>query len=360
MTTGVHKVVVNPKAGRSLSRGLSVAKASEHTSVGAAVIASGRAYASIVVLPGTEAKYRELADGEVETPADDLPQGAKVFDSDPAGVDSAIMLSWVSSYLEEKADLPRSGQTLFVYDGYASPLWLHVLTRLVENNVLVHALPSHCSHDTKPLYVAIFGPMNGATKIRVSSCGKNSANAGAKFTIFTACELVASAYTAALTPANIKSGFQRTGMFPVSFSVFNDVRFSISSPYATEGVAEVSDPWEDVHCPFFLAGGVARQQRHWHQDGPCQHLFGVPRDERCGDGGGAGSGCQACGGRQEQEPRGGRRGTAQNCQSLCDGCRRGQADRQSRSDRRSSRKAGGGADAAEGRAGGGGPQAGGC
>ena len=69
MATGVHKVVVNPKAGLSLSRGLSVTKASEHITVGAADTASGRAYAPIFVLPGTEAKYRELADGEIETPA---------------------------------------------------------------------------------------------------------------------------------------------------------------------------------------------------------------------------------------------------------------------------------------------------
>jgi len=69
MATGMHKVLVNPKAGRSLSRSLSVTKASENITVGAAVTASWRAFAPIFVLPGAEAKYRDLADGAVETPA---------------------------------------------------------------------------------------------------------------------------------------------------------------------------------------------------------------------------------------------------------------------------------------------------
>ena len=206
------------------------------------------------MLPGTEAKYRELADGEIETPAGYLPHGATVFYRGPAGVDGAIMLNWINSYMEETADLWRSVKTLVVRDGYASPLSLHLLTRLVENNVLIHVLPSHSSHNTQLLDVAVFGPMKGANKSRVSSYVNNPANARAKFTIFTACELIASAYSAALTQANIKIGLQRTGIFPVKFAFFNDDSVAISSPYAAEGDPDVSDPWEDVHRRLFLRG----------------------------------------------------------------------------------------------------------
>lgn len=73
------KVLVDPKVGRSLSRGVSVGKDAEHVALGAAVAATGHAYSPIVVLPGTEAKYSGLEGGETETPAYYLPSGAKVF-----------------------------------------------------------------------------------------------------------------------------------------------------------------------------------------------------------------------------------------------------------------------------------------
>lgn len=45
------------------------------------------------MLPGTEAKYSELEEGETETPSYFLPSGAKVFYRTPACVNAKIMLA---------------------------------------------------------------------------------------------------------------------------------------------------------------------------------------------------------------------------------------------------------------------------
>jgi len=213
MAVSRSKVLADTEAGRSLSRGLSVGKDCEHITIGAAVTASGTAYRPIVILPGKESKYRVLEGGSIQTPEYDLPAGSKVHYRDPAGVDGPKMLSWVDFYLEETADLRRTGKTKVVFDGHASHLSLRVL-RLAQNNVIVHALPAHTSHFTQSLDVSVFGPMKGSSKGFVSAYVNNSANVGSKFTVYTACELVTAAYNSAMTPSITKLGFARRGVWP--------------------------------------------------------------------------------------------------------------------------------------------------
>ena len=78
---------------------------------------------------------------------------------------------------------------------------------MVGNNAIVPALPSHSSHHTQPLDVAEFGPMKGAKESMVSVYVNNPATTRSRCTIFSACELIASAYSAERTSYSIKSGF---------------------------------------------------------------------------------------------------------------------------------------------------------
>jgi len=252
MAVSRSKVLADTEAGRSLSRGLSVGKDCEHITIGAAVTASGRAYRPIFILPGKESKYRVLEGGSIQTPEHYLPAGAKVHSRDPAGVDGPIMLSWVDSYLEETADLRKTGKKMVVFDGHASHLSLRVLLRLAQNNVIVYAIPAHTSHFTQPLNVSVFGPMKGSRKGLFSAYVNNLANVSSKFTVYTACELVTAAYNSAMTPSNIKLGFALTGVWPVNPAVFPDSTVSVSAPYTLTTDADAVDSWLDVHARFFL------------------------------------------------------------------------------------------------------------
>jgi len=254
MAVSRSTVSVDTKAGRSLSRGLSVGKDCEHITIGEAVAASGREYRPIFILPGKESKYRAFEGGSIQAPEQYLPTGAKAHYRDPAVVDGPIMISWVDSYLEETADLRKTGKKMVVFDSHASHLSLRVLLRLAQDNVILHALLAHTSHVTQPLNVSVFGPMKGSSKGLVSAYANNLANVGFNFTEITACELVTAGYNSAVTPSNIKLGFARTDVWPVNPAVFTDSTFSVSAPFTLTTDADAVDPWLDVHARFFLRG----------------------------------------------------------------------------------------------------------
>jgi len=244
-------VIVCKDIGRSLTRGFNVGADAEHITLGAAISASGHAYSPIFVLPGAQAKYRVLNDGRTEMPDDYLPRGALIFYRTPAGVDSEIMLDWARSYLKETEELRRTGKTMVIFDGYASHLSLRVLNLFRDACVIVYALPSHSSHLTQPLDVTVFGPMKERAKKTVSTDINNPLNAASKFTVYTACEVICTAYNLAMTPSNIKAGFQKTGIYPLNPDVFSDKTFGVSAVYNSDPTAPIADPWVNVHTRFF-------------------------------------------------------------------------------------------------------------
>ena len=251
MTAGKAKVIVCKELGRAVTRGVNVGSDAEHITLGASITASGHAYPPIFVLPGTQAKYRVLEGGRVQTPDDYLPRGSLVYYRTPAGVDSDIMVDWTRSYLKETEELRRTGATMIIFDGYASHLSLRVLGMLRDGGVVVYALPSHSSHFTQPLDVTVFGPLKERAKQRVSTYVNNPANAKSKFTVYTACEFLSVAYNQAMTPGNIKAGFEKTGIHPLNPDVFTDKTFGVSAVYAEK---DTSEPWADVHKRFFKDG----------------------------------------------------------------------------------------------------------
>mgnify|MGYP000474277128 CR=1 FL=1 len=143
---------------------------------------------------------------------------------------------------------------MVVFDGHTSHLSLRVLLRLAQSNVIVHGLPAHTPHFTQPLDVSVFGPMNGSSKGLVSAYVNNPANAGSKFTVYTACKLVAAAYNSAITPSKIKFGFARTDVWPVNMAVFTDTTWSVSAIYTLTTDTDAVDPWLDVHARFLWRG----------------------------------------------------------------------------------------------------------
>ena len=195
-----------------------------------------------------------LEDGSILTPEDGEPAEAKVHYRDPTGVDGTIILSWVNSYLEETADLWSTCKMMVVFDGHTSHLSLRVLLRLAQTNVIVHGLPAHTSHFMQPLDVSVFGPMKGSSKGLVSAYVSNPANVGSKFTVYTACELVAAIYNSAITPSKIKFGFASTDVWPVNMDVFTDSTWSVSAFCTLTTDTDAMDPWLDVHSRFLLRG----------------------------------------------------------------------------------------------------------
>jgi hypothetical protein len=80
-----------------------------------------------------------------------------------------------------------------------------------ENNILPCRLPSHTSHKLQPCDVGVFAPLKAAYRDEVERLYRGGANTIGKehFTY-----LYSPAREKALTPRNIRAGWNRAGLFP--------------------------------------------------------------------------------------------------------------------------------------------------
>jgi len=107
---------------------------------------------------------------------------------------------------------PSSNQLiLLIYDGHTSHNRPETIKWAREHEIVLFVLPAHSSHLLQPLDVAISGPFK---KHYYSECSQFlSRHMGQNITKYNICTLACRAYLKALTPANIQSGFRKTGIY---------------------------------------------------------------------------------------------------------------------------------------------------
>lgn len=137
---------------------------------------------------------------------------------------------------------------MVILDGYSTHLSIRVLRMLRDNGVIVYVLPSHTSHVTQPLDVAVFGPMKAHARQRLSVYNNSLGNARTKLNVYAACEIITQAYLLSMTAANIKAGFRRTGIHPLNPLVFDAATFDLSRRYETDRSPD--EAWAEVAARF--------------------------------------------------------------------------------------------------------------
>ena len=101
---------------------------------------------------------------------------------------------------------------LILYDGHRSHFSLDLIEWAKTNNMILFVLPPHCSHILQPMDVGCFGPL----QIKYSQeCQTFSRCNGRMVSRYDVCALACKAYSAALTPANLRAAFAKSGIFPV-------------------------------------------------------------------------------------------------------------------------------------------------
>ena len=105
-----------------------------------------------------------------------------------------------------------SEPVLILYDGHRSHFSLDLIEWARTNNIILFVLPPHCSHILQPMDVGCFGPF----QIKYSQeCQTFSRCNGRIVSRYDVCALACKAYSAALTPANLRAAFAKTGIFPL-------------------------------------------------------------------------------------------------------------------------------------------------
>ncbi|CAG4946549.1 unnamed protein product [Parnassius apollo] len=119
---------------------------------------------------------------------------------------------------------------LLVLDNRSSHLSVPTLDLAKENGVVMLSFPPHCSHKLQPLDVSVYGPFKRYLSSAQDAWMRNKA--GKTMTIYDIPGIVRTSLPLALTPSNIMSGFEKTGIFPFNQHKFNDADFA--SSYVTD------------------------------------------------------------------------------------------------------------------------------
>lgn len=114
----------------------------------------------------------------------------------------------------------KENPTLFILDNHESHLGPAVLNIAKDNGVTLLTIPPHTSHRLQPLDVSVFGPLQKYYNAAADAWMMRYP--GKTITIYDVAGLLGTAFDRAMTPANIKSGFRKTGIFPFDKDIFND------------------------------------------------------------------------------------------------------------------------------------------
>ena len=100
---------------------------------------------------------------------------------------------------------------LLLLDNHVSHLSIDGLNYAKENGIVMLSFPPHCSHRLQPLDRTVYGPLK--RHVNTACDGWMLKIPGKTMSIYDVHGIVATAYPAAATQANIQAGFRATGVF---------------------------------------------------------------------------------------------------------------------------------------------------
>ena len=131
--------------------------------------------------------------------------------------------SWIShflEYLKAGPGIDHSNRHLLILDGHNSHVTLEVVKISMQSGLDIISFPSHTSHALQPLDVVCFKPFK--TTFRrcrdLWSLENNKKEVGKQ----DLCEWTSRALRVALTPNNIRAGFQSTRIWPLDRTAVRD------------------------------------------------------------------------------------------------------------------------------------------
>ncbi len=181
----------------------------EFISLLAFVNAAGQAFDPTLLYQG---KSKDLQDSWVE----DLDDDFKAFfgSTEKGWTNDAIGLIWIRKVFDPLTrDMARSRWRLLILDGHSSHVNLAFLELCESLRVAILVLPPHATHKLQPLDVTLFGALSKqytkeANSLIINSLGLTTISKRSFLSVFRP------AWEAAFSAKNIKSGFEKTGIYP--------------------------------------------------------------------------------------------------------------------------------------------------
>jgi len=134
----------------------------------------------------------------------------------------------------EKSFLPNIGKErpqVLILDGHDSHNFVELISLAMENEIQIIELPAHTSHWLQPCDRTLFKPLKDAYN---DACQEMmNAYPGTTVSHSNFCSLFTKAWKKAVTPENIKSGFQACGIYPLDSSRIPEEAYLPNTLYTT-------------------------------------------------------------------------------------------------------------------------------
>lgn len=155
--------------------------------------------------------------------------GAIGHTSKSGWVNADIFLSLLE-HIKKHTNSSPTNQLLLLLDNHEAHTSLAAVNFCRQNGIVLLTFPPHCTHRMQPLDVGLFGPFK--TRCKVSFNDFMASNPGRQISIYDIAGLTAQPYSQSFNSENIIKAFEKTGIWPINRSVFQDSDFSAS--FATD------------------------------------------------------------------------------------------------------------------------------
>jgi len=147
--------------------------------------------------------------------------GACMVAKEHAWITKELFLNWLQHFA---GSIPRgvspTNRSLLIFDGHGSHVAFKTIEEARHLGIDLITLPAHTSHRLQPLDVSIFSPFKNYFKKQRSAW--MASHPQIEIGREELATLARKAFKQALTPANIISGFRRTGIRPLNRSVLQE------------------------------------------------------------------------------------------------------------------------------------------
>ena len=162
---------------------------------------------------------------------EDAPKNAKWAYQSKSYMDQALGVEWFQSVFLKECG-PKRPQLLIV-DSHCSHEPLELLELAQKERITMLSLPSHCTHYLQPWDRSMFAPLKN--KYNTLCSEYMSENIAHNITHQTWPGIFCEAWTSAISPVNMVSGFAATGIHPFNPNVIPPQAY-ISAPMLSESV----------------------------------------------------------------------------------------------------------------------------
>ncbi|KAJ8340702.1 hypothetical protein SKAU_G00353350 [Synaphobranchus kaupii] len=174
----------------------------QHITVHCCVSAAGESIPPFIIFPGCLPSTAYKLDG---------PSNALYGIQQKGYMDGELFLKWLHHFIRYA---PEERPIILIMDQHETHVLKEVIVLCRDNKIEILCLPAHTTHVLQPLDIAVFNPLKTAFSKMASRMGLVRGDLVVGKKQFS--PLLKHVYPTAVTAENVKAGFRKAGIFPLS------------------------------------------------------------------------------------------------------------------------------------------------